>query len=227
MRILYDHAGPEQRAQALAILLPGALQQPEDLVQAGFAAAVRERGLSLDLALVDLDMRYVGEALDGAALRRLHDGVVEPARLRGYADIWLGGISIGGFIALAYAGAYPGRVDGLCLLAPYPGSRLVTNEIGAAGGIAQWRADGAGDDAERRVWRFLRSGIPHAPRLYYGYALQDRFAPGQQLMAAAFPDECVDRVAGTHDWPAWRQLWDNFLDRVAPRLRHAKTDNIA
>lgn len=225
MRILHDQAHPQRRAQALAILLPGALQHPEDMVQAGFVEAVRSRGLSMDLALVDLQLNFIGETIDGAALQRLHDGAIQPALLRGYKEIWLAGISIGGFMALAYAGHHPGCVTGLCLLAPYPGSRIVTNEIMAAGGIDHWDASGADDDAERCVWRWLQSHRrADQPQLYFGYGLQDRFASGQQLMAAALPGACVDAVAGAHDWSAWRQLWENFLDRLSPRLRHNSMD---
>ena len=54
MRILQYAAASGRRAKALAILLPGALQQPEDLVRAGFIDTVRERRLSLDLWLPDL-----------------------------------------------------------------------------------------------------------------------------------------------------------------------------
>lgn len=226
MRVLHEHLHPERRAQTLAILLPGALQRPEDLVQAGFVDAVRTRGLSMDLALVDLQLSYVGEAGDGAALPRLHDAVVQPAR-HAYSQIWLAGISIGGFIALAYADRFSGCVDGLCLLAPYPGSRLLSNEIEAAGGLERWAAIDAGDDTERRVWRWLQSHGETGPQLYFGYGRQDRFASGQSKMAAALPTGCVDSVEGGHDWSAWRQLWDNFLDRIAPRLEHHNTDPVA
>lgn len=226
MRILHEHLHPERRAQALAILLPGALQRPEDLVQAGFVDAVRTRGLSMDLALADLQPGYVGEAGDGASLSCLHDAVVQPAR-HAYSQIWLAGISIGGFIALAYADRFPGCVDGLCLLAPYPGSRVLANEIEAAGGLEPWAAVDAGDDAERRVWRWLRSCRGTGLQMYFGYGRQDRFSCGQRKMAVALPGDCVDVVEGAHDWPAWKQLWDNFLDRLAQHPEHHNTDPVA
>jgi enterochelin esterase-like enzyme len=42
-------------------------------------------------------------------------------------------------------------------------------------------------------------------------------------MATALPPENVDVVPGGHEWPAWRQLWENFLDSrfVSPGLGHA------
>ncbi len=228
MRVLYDMAYPDRHARTLVILLPGALQQPEELVQAGLIDAVRMRSLPLDLALPDLQLKYVGETMDGSLLQRLHEEVVQPARLDGYREIWLAGISIGGFMALAYAVDYPGHVNGLCLLAPYPGSRILTNEIENAGGLNQWHADGVEEDGERRVWRWLQSlqaRRTNAPQIYFSYALQDRFASGQQLMAKALPEAHVDTVDGAHDWPAWQRQWNNFLDRLVSRMNSLLPDN--
>jgi enterochelin esterase-like enzyme len=32
------------------------------------------------------------------------------------------------------------------------------------------------------------------------------------MMASALDPECVDVVPGGHEWPVWRQLWENFLN---------------
>lgn len=222
MRILHHFADPGQPAQALVILLPGALQQPEQFLQFGFADAVRARGLPLDLAMPDLAVRYLTETIDGSVCRRIHDGVVQPARRDGYRTIWLAGISIGALIAASHAERYPGAIDGLCLLAPYPGSRLLTNRIGTAGGVAGWDAGEAAashssDDSEYRLWRWLKTyrRQPGAPEIFLGYGRQDRFAAGQRMMAQALDPGCVAPVEGGHDWPTWQRLWDVFLNRCA------------
>src|SRR2546430_12236556 len=36
--------------------------------------------------------------------------------------------------------------SGLCLLAPYPGNRIVTNEIAAAGGLLKWQPESIEQD---------------------------------------------------------------------------------
>ncbi len=214
MRILYDFAVPGQRAPTLIVLLPGALQQPEELVQAGFVAAVRARGLPIDLALVDLELHFIGEVTDGTALQRLHLELMQ--QLPAYDQLWLGGISIGAFLAMAYAQAHPGRLNGLCLLAPYPGNRMQTGAIIAAGGLGAWTAACAADDLECQVWQWLKNHSEQdaaAPHIHLGYGLQDRFAQGQQLLGAALAAHNVDAIDGIHDWPAWQQLWNNFLER--------------
>ena len=217
MRILHDFAHADRRAKSLVIMLPGALQQPEEFAQAGFIDALRQRQLSVDLALVDLGIEYIGETTDGSTLERINTELIQAARLQRYHDIWLGGISIGGLIASAYADRYPGQVDGLCLLSPYPGNRMLLREIDAAGGIDRWQAESV-EDAERGMWRWLRNRSGPA-RIHLGYGCQDRFAPGLQLMAAALAPHHVDTIPGGHDWPTWARLWENFLDQTISNLR--------
>jgi pimeloyl-ACP methyl ester carboxylesterase len=220
LRVLTDLAIPGRRAPSLMVLLPGALQTPETLAEEGMVAAVRARRLALDLALVDPGLAAIGEATDGSVAQRL-ETLLLPAR-RQYGSLWLAGISLGGFLALAHAARHPGRVDGLFLLSPYPGNRLLTGAIEAAGGPASWAAATVGKpaDDEENAWRWLaqngRAG--GAPEIHYAHADADRFAAGQRLMAQTLPPERVDLVAGRHDWPSWRMLWNNFLDRRGARF---------
>jgi pimeloyl-ACP methyl ester carboxylesterase len=120
---------------------------------------------------------------------------------------------LGGFIGIGYAARHPGEVDGLCLLAPYLGSRIITREIEAARGLASWpEGKLADDDEERRTWRFIKDHRAVQLSLHLGFGREDRFADSHRLMAAALPAEDVDVVTGGHDWPTWLQLWQNFLD---------------
>jgi pimeloyl-ACP methyl ester carboxylesterase len=222
IRVLHDSVEAGHRAPALLVLLPGALQQPEHLLEQGYAAAVRERGLALDLAFADLGLRYIGEASDATAVSRLDEQLLRPAQ-RDYREIWLAGISLGGFLALAHAARYPGRASGLCVLAPYPGTRLLSGAIARAGGPAAWAAstaDADDNDDEQRVWRWLaRSGTASGPpEIHLGYGTADRFASGQRLMAATLSPQRVEVISGGHDEPSWRTLWEHFLQRNTGRF---------
>lgn len=195
-------------ARTLMVLLPGAYMTPEDIVEAGFFRAVADRRLPLDLAAVDLDLAAIS---NGTALPALQAEILGPARLR-YDQVWLGGISLGGLLSLCHNADHPGNIDGLCLLAPYPGSRLTTNAIARAGGLGNWQASPSEiDDPEFRMWRWLQNPPVNLP-VFVGYGTEDRFAAGMQQIAACFPPESRLAIPGGHDWPVWQILWEHFLD---------------
>jgi pimeloyl-ACP methyl ester carboxylesterase len=191
------------------VWLPGAFHGALDFLAAGFAEAVRTRRAALDLTLVDLELEHVG---DRSALQRLRSDIVLPARAAG-VSIWLGGISLGGLLALDYAASYPDELDGLCLLAPYLGNRILTAEIAQAPGLASWQpGELAETDEERRIWRYIKSRRADSRPLYLGFGQGDRFSAAHELLAATLPTDSVDVIAGGHDWSTWVRLWENFLD---------------
>jgi pimeloyl-ACP methyl ester carboxylesterase len=200
-------------ATARIVLLPGAYTRADDFAAAGFAEAVRDRHLAIELVAADLEFSSM---TDRSMLQRLRSGPLHDARAAGCPSVWLAGVSLGGFVALAFAERFPGEVDGICLIAPYLGTRIVTREIDEAGGLARWQpAAVAEDDEERRIWRFIQSTRHERPVLYLGYGREDRFADSQRLLADALPPASVDVVDGGHDWPAWRRVWARFLDKWA------------
>lgn len=198
-------------AASLIVMLPGAYMTPEDYQNAGFFEAIRQRQIALDIATVDVDLEAISS---GTALPAIHTDIIEPARQQGYKKIWLGGISLGGLLALNYQADQLGKIDGLCLLAPYPGSRLTTNAIERAGGLAHWQATSEElTDPEFRVWQWLQQKADQIP-VFIGHGREDRFAKGMAQIADCFPAHARHVVEGGHDWPAWQKLWENFLDNA-------------
>lgn len=192
------------------LFLPAAYTGPEDFVQAGFASAVRERELPLDLVFADINLQHL---TDRTILRRVRHELVLPARALGCQSIWICGISLGGFIGLSFAERYTSEIDGLCLLAPYLGNHMITGEIERANGVAAWEpGELAADDDERRVWRFIKSHDQQPVAVRLGYGREDRFAGSHRLMAAALSPGNVQVIPGGHEWPVWSRLWANFLD---------------
>lgn len=195
-------------APALMVLLPGALMTPQHMVDAGLFDAVTRRSLALELMAVDLHALGTGQE---AALRVLVEDVLAPARAT-HEQVWLTGISRGGQLALSCVAEQAAVVDGLCLLAPYPGSRLTTNAIQRAGGLDAWRpTDTTLQDPEYRMWHGLRQTRVDVP-LFLGVGRQDRFIDGIEQLAAALPTAEYALVDGGHDWAAWLPLWERFLD---------------
>lgn len=214
MRVMHDLAVPGRRASDLVVMLPGALQAPEEFIRAGFIDVLRRHQPSFDIALVDPALQFIGDALDERTLQILQETVVEPAR-RHYGQIWMAGISLGGFLALAHAACYPGQLNGLCLLAPYPGTRIPTRvrtqeaeQISLCQSVPAER-----HDLESRVRQWLQAKDRSATAIWLGYGKQDRFADGLQRVAASLPPQATDVIEGGHDWETWTLLWSRFMQR--------------
>jgi pimeloyl-ACP methyl ester carboxylesterase len=216
MRTIIDtaHGGP--RPALLMALLTGTYSEPEDFVREGFPQALRAHGIPAEVVMAEVRAAWVA---DGSIVDRLEEAVVEPGRARGHTRIWLAGISLGGLAALAYAARHPG-LEGIALIAPYPATREVLMELEAAGGLESWKpVIPEGGDVEREAWRWLATRAPDDPAVYCYYASGDRFAAGQRRMAQALPAGAARELPGDHDWPAWRALWEAFLDDRAGVLQ--------
>ena len=211
-----------QTATQLWVMLPGAYMKPADFIEAGFAQAVRRRGLAHDIALLEAN---IAELADGSALLYLQEFLRTEAQ--GPARrVCLLGISLGAHLAMACLARSPcspaeaaaaARVASACLLAPYLGPRDIAAEVAAAGTLAQWQpAALAHDDIDRRIWQWLQQRADGCD-LYLGYGGDDRFANAHALMAQALPASHVDVQPGGHAWPVWSALWNRHLDRVYGR----------
>ena len=208
MNTLLRTVGIPGDAPHLLVMLPGMVMQAEAIFEAGFADAIAQRALPLDLLAVDVS----GIGLEAAdTWNALQDQILTPERAR-RRSVWLGGISLGGMVAMAHVAARPGVAAGLCLLAPYPGSRPSTNVIERAGGPDRWRPTEADlRDPELRVWQWLQRPPVDLP-VFIGHGSDDRCAERIQQVAERFPPTSRHIVSGGHDWAAWLPLWERFLD---------------
>ncbi len=195
----------ERRSDMLLVFLPGRGDRGPDFVERGFLEVGAGRGY--DMLAADAHFGYY---MSETIVDRLHEDIILPARARGYEHIWLLGISAGGLGAGLYADAHPGMIDGLILLAPYPGAEALVQDIADGGGLATWEGEStAGEDWQRRHWRWLKesTGDTDSPRIVLGYGRDDRFAEAGDLLARRLPPGRVFRVEGGHRWSVWRDLW--------------------
>lgn len=211
MDILADDRACATQAPVLLVLLPGAHMTPAEMQAEGLFDAVRQRRLAVDVVAAGAKLDHI---YDGSLLQRLRDELIAPYRARGYQRVWLAGISLGGFAAMAYALHHPGEVEGVITLAPYLGRRALLQEIEAAGGPSHWRDTQVPrpDDMDQRLWRWLARRPAEAPPLFMGYGTEDRFAAGHRLLAQTLPAAHVRSTPGGHDWAPWRRLWAEWLD---------------
>ncbi len=213
-----DAAAP----RCLVVLLPGVRDAPSDFERNGFVALARERGVACDFAAADAHVGYFRER---QVVTRLREDVIAPARARGYEQVWLAGISLGGLGSLLYTREHPDDLAGVVLIAPYLGDDDVIEGIRAAGGVRRWTpappAGGSGDGNEDMragllgLWGWLKGyAAPDArrPPTWLVFGTEDRFAPAMELLRDVLPPERTIADDGGHDWPTWRRLWIEFLE---------------
>lgn len=215
LRTIAQPSHCEARPDTLLVLLPGAYSLPEDFVREGFVRAVREAGLAVDVLLVDA---HTGYYENRSIVDRLHADVVQPARARGYRQVWLAGISLGAVGAMLYADEHPQALTGVVALAPFLGSRLSVLDIENAGGLAAWQPPPRepGEALDQRLWRWLKgqTGAATGARrieFFQGYGEDDRFAHNNRLLSRALPPSRVYTTPGDHDWPAWTAVWRRIV----------------
>lgn len=203
----------------LLVLLPGAYDTPDDFVRHGFVSALRERNIAADIVIADTHIAYYTAEL---VIERLHQDVIVPAREKGYAHIWLIGISLGGYGSLLYTSQHASDIDGLFLIAPFLGNRSLLAEIEKVG-LTKWQTgEIKAVDGDRRLWSWLKAYVEQdqvdLPLLYIGYGTEDRFAGSNRTLTRVLPENQVMTTDGGHEWLPWQRLWIDFLDRkILPR----------
>ncbi|MCA9605722.1 MAG: alpha/beta fold hydrolase [Myxococcales bacterium] len=216
MQAIEARMDPDVRRTCLLVMMPGMLDLPDDYLRHGFVADAAAASRRCDMVMLDAHFGYYR---DGTLRREVAADVLVVADERGYEDIWLVGISMGGMGALLVAQEYPELVDGVVLLAPFLGEESLVTEIERAGGLEAWEAP---EDVDRydeaeyddALWGWLQGYVEHAdrmPALYIGVGTDDRLRPGIALLAAHLPESHHGRADGGHDWSTWRVLWRRLL----------------
>ena len=152
--------------------------------------------------------------MNRSLLPRLHEDIVLPARKAGYENIWLLGISMGGFGSLLYASENPDQVDGVILLAPFLGDNSSIDEIAASGGLASWNSELSKlKDYEIAIWAWLRdSDTP----VILGFGESDGMAEGyRRVLTDVLEPSSVYTLEGGHKWTTWKPLWDQIAADLA------------
>lgn len=204
--------------RCLVVFVPGFLDTPDTYLEHGFPRDLVSSGAPCDAVGVDLHFRYYGQV--GVA-DLVYEDVLAPAIARGYEEIWLVGISMGGLGTLLTASRYAEHVDGIVLLAPFVGEEPVLRQIEATGGARAWQPrDGVdaepwrADNYTEKVWSWLRgyhTDPASRPPLYIGWGDQDRLGPADRLLADLMPADHVLSQPGGHNWATWRPLWQRVL----------------
>lgn len=204
-----DMAAPHQR---MFIFLRGIGGGHQCFEEEGLVADVRACGLPYDMAAPNA---HVGYYVDRSLIIRLKADVIDPAKARGVAKIWLVGVSMGGLGAMLYLYEHPEDVAGVYLMAPFLGPQYLLEEIEAAGGVRKWQPGvyNAEEDWQRMLWHWIQQTIADHPDkiIYLGYGVDDPYRLAAQLLAPVLPPGRVYAVDGGHDYATFKALWKIFL----------------
>lgn len=205
----------EEKAETLFILLPGMGSRAEDFIRQGFVKELEQSKVKADAILVDA---YLGYYLQKTIIVRLHEDVVLPALQQGYRNLWMVGISMGGFGTILYVKEHPQVLKGAILLAPFLGEDKIIQEIRQAGGPLKWQPKGPTDEDhyQEMLWEWLKTyGQPKhgLPKLLLGFGEKDPFFEGNSLLGQLLPQDQVFVVPGKHDWSTWNRLFALMLSK--------------
>lgn len=211
---IHDVAPGVTGERILLLMLPGAKNTPQQLVENGFIRALRERNLAVDVLALHA---HVDLYLDRADIERVLHHTLDEVRAHGYRRIWLLGISLGGSGAMICATQRAPEIEGVFLLAPFLGTRGLIAEVKAAGGLQHWRP---GEIAPRDHERALLDQIRRSPLageefpvIYVGYGSEDHYRGASILLSERLPRHRVTALPGGHDWQTWIALWGSLLDQ--------------
>jgi len=198
-------------AKNLIVFLPGLGDSPDAFVEGGFIEEAR-RLRDFDLMIADAHFGYYREA---TIVRRLHEDIISKRRPV-YEKLWLVGVSMGGYGALAYEAEHPGVVDGLILLAPYLGEDRILASLEEAGSLEKWDPNLVKTDDEREkhevfLWTHLKKRSKEPP-LYVGSGASDRHMRQIRLLQPRIEKNRFLIVPGDHDWVTWRSLFRSILE---------------
>jgi len=211
---IQDIAPEASGERVLLLMLPGAKNTPQQLVEHGFIRALRERQLAVDVLALDA---HVDLYLDRANIERVLRHALDEVRARGYRRIWLLGISLGGSGAMICATQRAAEIEGIFLLAPFLGTRGLIAEVEAAGGLPHWQAgEIVPRDHERALLVQIKNSLLDGggfPPIHLGYGSEDRYRGASIMLAERLAPQRVTVMPGGHDWETWRTLWQSLLDK--------------
>lgn len=193
-----------KRAPTLIVLLPGRGDDAEAFAAHGFIHDLHAAEIAADVVAVDAHFGYYAKE---TIVERVWRDVVAPARARGYKQIWLAGISMGGLGVVAVARQHPDAFERLILIAPYLGPDSLLDKIRLAGSPTRWKPDDP-KDPYQRLWIWLsKYQPPGPPELTLAYGTDDKLARAHRLLEPLLAPGDVLEEPGGHDWNTWHKLW--------------------
>lgn len=193
------------KSKKLLVLLPGIGDSAASFEQHKIIDEIHSIAPGIDVIAVDAHFKYYQEH---TIIERLRTDVIAPARAAGYREIYLGGISLGGFGSLLYLKQHPDDINKILILSPYLGEKedfdyLLMNESAPKG------------LRDRNLWPWLTHlNEETKQKIYLAYGASDKFAQQNGLLARQLPSNHLVLQPGEHHWDTWKVLWPELLRKI-------------
>ena len=207
-----EYQAPGSTGKSLVVFFPGYRDKPEAFQRYGFVQLLNQYYPQVDSVALDSHIGYYeGETL----VKRVYEDVISPAIERGYDNITLVGISLGGLGVLWSSYELRQYIDSMVLIAPYLAGANIEREIEKHGSISAW-AQTLNDKPSRdqQLWYWLDSFLADKKlrqSIFLAYGSNDRSAPLADILAEQLPDNHVFTNDGDHKWKDWILLWEKIL----------------
>jgi len=193
------------KTKKLLVLLPGIGDSATSFDDHHFIDDIHKMDPALDVIAVDAHFKYYQNR---TIVDRLRADVIKPARATGYREIYLAGISLGGFGSLLYLKQHPNEINSIFIMAPYLGEKedfnyLLENE--AAPAVLR----------DQNLWPWLTQLDENTKKkIYLAYGASDKFAQQNGLLATRLASSHTVLQPGEHNWDTWKTLWPTLLAKI-------------
>jgi len=208
-----EYKSSEKPKDILVVLLRGFGGRISYFEDNGWIEAASAASTYADFVAPDAHYGYFANK---TFIERLREDVIKPAMQKGYKEIWLAGISMGGMGSILYSNTYPNDISRLYLFAPYLGDGKVQEEIRVSGGLQKWQCDLENiQNWQYSLWLRLQDIVTDPERrvkLFIGFGDRDKL-DGHDLLARHLPSNYHVKIPGGHKDTVFRELWGIILER--------------
>lgn len=204
----------------LLIILPGIRGNASLYEKLGFIDVFHEYYPDFDVYIADAHFGYYRNR---SLLVYLENQIIMPAKKKGYSEIWMMGISLGGVGSLLQLRCCTGDIDGALLISPFLGDKKLHQQMDNAGGLEEFVSaiENENDESLESMWRwlYLNAGkLSKEKRLWLTVGEQDRY-DGHDVLAGLMTPESVLIKPGSHNNKTFLRLWRNLLiQRPIPHI---------
>ncbi len=209
-----SEAAQTQSGKKLLVVLRGMGGSEKSFEKHGFIAALQKQYPEFDVVAPNAHFGYYRKR---SITQRLSADIIDPAIAAGYEEIWLAGVSLGGFGSLVYLRCCEEKITGVVLISPFSGKQDLHDDVSAYLDGKQgppWVDADKSEDSLVGLWQWIveNKQILGGGRVWLGYGDEDRLS-GHDLLARLIPDDHVAKLSGGHRVEVFMRVWLETLSR--------------